>query len=265
MKIIAIEDTIYEIPSTWNEISKIQLIELIRLSDRKMSYVELQLKFFLYCIRGSVRESITPSMFRIKTPMGRHSLFADELISILHVFDFLFEEDETGQHTIYPRLLINHFKKIRIGYVTLYGPNDMLDNITYNQFVWLQTWQSQLNDNPKAIDEFLNVIYMGHTGKQNMVAIRHMSKTVKIGILWLYLGTLRFLEEKFPHVFNGSSSNENINVFDNQQRVIDSLADGDVTKKNQVRESLLYDALFSMEMAAIRMKEIKKQQTTKSK
>ncbi len=265
MKTIAIENARYEVPSGWNEISKSQLVELIRLSEKKISYVELQLKFFLLCIHGCVHDDVVPCMFRIKTPQARHSLFADELASTLHVFDFLFEEDESGQRSIYPRLLVNHFKKVRVGNRCLYGPNDMLDNITYNQFVWLQTWQSQLNDNPMAIDEFLNVIYTDRSGKQNMRTVRHMPHTVKTGVLWFYLGTLRFLESKFPNVFSGSSSGENMNVFDNQQRVIDSLADGDVTKKNQVRESLLYDALYSMEMAAIRMKEIEKQQKKASK
>ncbi|MEL7600558.1 MAG: hypothetical protein AAGU18_10745 [Proteiniphilum sp.] len=265
MKIIAIEDARYEIPSEWNDLTRKQLILLIQLSEKKMSYMELQLKFFLHCIRGSVRENITTGLFNVKTPQGRHSLFADEFTSILYVFDFLFEEEESGKRVIYPRLLINHFKKVRTGYISIYGPNDMLDNITYNQFVWLQTWQSRLDDNPKAIDEFLNVIYSSRAGKQNMRAVRRMPQTVKTGILWFYLGTLRFLEAKFPHVFGGSSSGENMNVFDNQQRVIDSLADGDVTKKNQVRESLLYDALYSMEMAAIRMKEIEKQQKKASK
>lgn len=265
MKIIAIEDARYEIPSEWNDLTKKQLISLIKLSEKQMSYVELQLKFFLHCISGIVSENITTGLFKIKTPQGLHSLFADELTSILHVFDFLFEEEESGQRAISPRLLINHFKKVRTGCVSIYGPNDMLDNITYNQFVWLQTWQNRLNDNHKAIDEFLNVIYSNRSGKQNMRAVRRMPQTVKTGILWFYLGTLRFLEAKFPHVFGGSSSGENMNVFDNQQRVIDSLADGDVTKKNQVRESLLYDALYSMEMAAIRMKEVEKQQKKASK
>ncbi len=265
MKTIAIENVRYEVPSNWNEISKNQLVALIRLSEKQMSYVELQLKFFLHCIRGRVKEDVTPCMFQIKTPKARHSLFADELVSILNVFDFLFEEDETGQRSIRPGLIINHFKKVRVWHVTLFGPNNMLDNITYNQFVWLQTWQSQLNDNPKAINEFLNVIYTDRCGKQNMWAVRHMPKVVKTGVLWFYLGSLHFLEAKFVNVFSGSSSGENMNVFDNQQRVIDSLADGDVTKKNQVRESLLYDALYSMEMAAIQMKEIEKQRKGKNR
>lgn len=77
--------------------------------------------------------------------------------------------------------------------------------------------------------------------------------------MWFYLGTLSYLSARFPSVLSGGSSDgEDLNVFDNQQRIIDSLAEGDVTKKEQVRESLLYDALYSMEMAAKKMEAMEK-------
>lgn len=264
MKKINIEDTIYEVPGSWDELTRSQYIFLIRLSEQPLSYVEMQLKLFLNCIHGSVMAHIGTSMFTIRTRNGRHSLFADELTSILHVFDYLFTVKEDGTRELTPKLVINHFKKVRSGCVFVYGPNDAMDNITYNEFVWLQTWQSRLNDDPSALNELINVIYKARNGKQHVSNVRRMSKTVKTGILWFYQGTLHFIEEKFPHVFSGGSdSSEPLNVFDNQQRIIDSLADGDVTKKDQVRKSLLYDALYTMEMASIRMEEIEKQNRKK--
>jgi hypothetical protein len=38
-------------------------------------------------------------------------------------------------------------------------------------------------------------------------------------------------------------------VFENQMRIVNTLANGDVTKKPKIRNSNLYDALYSMEMA----------------
>ncbi len=254
---ITIDDKIYEVPGNWNELSLEQYIALIRICDKQLSYVEIQLKFFLHCTYGSVKEHVGYGMFTIKTRKGKHRLFADELASILQIFDYLFVTDSEGLRELSPKIVINHFKRVKCGCVFVYGPNDAMDNITYNEFVWLQTWQSQLNGTLDAIDELINVIYKTSNGKQNVSNVRRMSKTVKTGILWFYLGTLQFLETKFPHVFSGSDSSGS--VFDNQQRIIDSLAEGDVTKKNFVRESLLYDALYSMEMAAIRMEEMEKQ------
>ena len=87
-----------------------------------------------------------------------------------------------------------------------------------------------------------------------------MRKSVKAGILWYIQGSMSFIQMQFPHVFKPSGEDDAIvNVFDYQQRIIDSLAEGDVTKKNQVRQSLLYDALYSMEMAAIRIEKYEKE------
>lgn len=255
---ITIENATYEVPGNWNELTQTQLIALIRLCEKETSYVEIQLKFFLHCVYGSVRKDIGAGLFIIKTKQARHALFSEELTSVLSVFDYLFDTDpDTGRY-LSPKLVRNHFPSAQCGCTWVHGPNDALDNITYNDFIWLQTWHAQLTDNAEALDELINVIYKTRSGKQEVRTIRKMSPTVKTATLWLYLGTLYFLSERFPHVFSGAGEADG-SVFDNQQRIIDSLAEGDVTKKNLVRESLLYDALYSMEMAAIRMEEIEKQ------
>ena len=256
---IMIDDTKYAVPGSWNELTTDELIALIRISFKDdLTYVEMQLKFFLYCVYGSVKNNIGSGMFEIKTRAGRHALRAEELASLLIAFDWIFEKNDDGLRELSPKLTINHFKRVQCGCRFMYGPNDALDNITYDEFVWLQTWQSQLNDNPDAINELINIIYKDRSGNRKIELVRKMSKTAKTGILWFYLGTLNFLQEKFERVFSGTEG-ENVNVFDSQQRIIDSLAEGDVTKKNQVRESYLYDALYSMEMAAIRIEEMDKQ------
>lgn len=256
---IRIENKTYNVPGDWNELTTEQLIALIRICmNEQLTYVEIQLKFFLHCVYGSVHKDIGAGLYEIKTRNGRHALFADELAAVLSVFDYLFEINGDGYRELSPRLVVNHFKSVQCGCRFLHGPNDAMDNITYDEFVWLQTWQSQLNDNPDAMDEFINIIYKDRGGNRSLSNVRKISQTAKTGILWFYLGTMHFLEEKFPHVFS-ASGDANVNVFDNQQRIIDSLADGDVTKKKQVRDSLLYDALYSIEMAAIRMEEMEKQ------
>lgn len=259
MKRIAIQDTVYEVPGSWNELSRNQLLMLIRSSEKEMSYVELQLKFFLYCIGGHVTEHIGAGMFTIKTRKGKHLLYSDELTGVLSAFDYLFSINNDGVHELSPSIYINHFPRFRSRFTKLDGPNDLLDNITYNDFVWLQTWHSQLSQDPGLIDEFVNILYKTRKGKQEVKNIALIKNDYKTAVLWLFLGTLQYVEERFPHVFSGASDDAGqVNVFDNQQRIIDSLAGGDVTKKDQVRSSLLYDALYSMEMAAIRIEEMDK-------
>ena len=264
MKKIAIQDSVYEVPGSWNELSRDQLLMLIRSSEREMSYVELQLKFFLFCIEGHVKEHIGAGMFTIKTRKGKHVLFSDELTGVLSAFDFLFSINSDGVHELSPSIYINHFPRFRSRFTKLAGPNNLLDNITYNDFVWLQTWHSQLSQDPVLIDEFVNVLYKTRKGKQEVKNIARIKREYKTAVLWLFLGTLQYVEGRFPHVFSGSADDAGqVNVFDNQQRIIDSLAGGDVTKKDQVRSSLLYDALYSMEMAAVRIEEMEKKYQAK--
>lgn len=263
---INIQDAKYQVPASWNEMTKDQLIFLIKLSERQnLTYVEIQLKFFLYCIKATVRKDIGNGLFVIKTKHGRHPLFVDELTAVLEVFDYLFEIDDKVR-SISPKLTINHFKHVKNRGKSLRGPGDALEDITYEQFVWLQTWQSQLNADPDAINQLINVLYTNRAKEHEVRTVRRMRKSVKAGILWYIQGTMSFLQVQFPHVFGTAGDDEKkISVFDYQQRIIDSLAEGDVTKKNQVRQSLLYDALYSMEMAAIRMEKQEKEFKKRSK
>ena len=86
--------------------------------------------------------------------------------------------------------------------------------------------------------------------------IAKMSPTVKEAIVWFYMGCLQFIQTRFPKPFEGGEGSSN--VFDGMQRIIDALAHNDVTKKEQVKKSLLYDALYTMQCAAEQVDKIQK-------
>lgn len=260
---ITINNHTYLVPTTWDTITKAQLLSLAKLTRTCKTTMEMQLKFFLSCVGGRVMSQIGDGVYILKIGRQKHVLFSDEVTALTSVFDYLFETNESGTMALAPKLTTNHFRELRSNLKVLHGPNDALDNITYNQFVWLQTYHSLLDDkDPHYLDELINIIYKQKNDKQEVKNIRRLDGDIKTVILWYYLGTLDYLSHRFPKVLSGAGNDSagQVNVFDNQQRIIDSLAEGDVTKKDQVRESLLYDALYSMEMAAIRMEEMEKQQ-----
>lgn len=261
MKKLTINNHDYYVPSSWDTMTKQQLLSLAKITRTCKTTMEIQLKFFLSCVGGRVMSQIGDGVYILKIGRMKHVLFSDEITALTSAFDWLFETNEKGESVLAPKLTTNHFKELRSYLHVLHGPGDALDNITYNQFVWLQTYHSILDDSePMYLDELINIIYKTNNGKQQVKNIRRLHADVKTVILWYYLGTLNYLSERFPNVLNGSGDGDYaINVFDNQQRIIDSLAEGDVTKKEQVRESFLYDALYSMEMAAIRMQEMEEQ------
>lgn len=57
----------------------------------------------------------------------------------------------------------------------------------------------------------------------------------------------------YPRIFSGEGKN-NGRIFDAQLRLLDSLAQSDMTKKPEIRKGLLLDALYSMD-ESIRRKE----------
>lgn len=261
MREIKIDEVVYYVPGSWGQLSKKQLIFLATLIlSGELSMTEIKLKLLLNCMKAKVTKDVGQGYYIIKTKSHKHVLTSQELAVLTDIFDFLFlVDDVNGVVTIKPDLTNNPFKTIRVFGCKLYGPNDMLDNITYDQYVWLQTWMSQMNSNPGALDKFIGVIYQSKGKKRRYRLVKHMSIKKKTVILWFVMGSLDLMQEIFKYVFEGGTSGTNINVFDNQQRIIDGLAKGDVTKKNQVRKSMLYDAMYVMDEAAKKQKELEKQ------
>ena len=86
-----------------------------------------------------------------------------------------------------------------------------------------------------------------------------VSPDVKQVMLWYYIGSMRFIAGKFHRLFSGGESSTDENPFEAHQRIIDELAGGDVTKKEQVRRSPLFDALYTLEMAIERREKERKE------
>lgn len=134
-----------------------------------------------------------------------------------------------------------------VGWIKFYGPADGLIDFTYQQFMELQIAQAESANMERGINKLLSLMYKRKRGKSSKW-IRKISKNKKTAILWFYLGCINFLQKRFSLVFSGESSSGD--VTDGQMRIIDALAKNDVTKKADVRNSDLYEALYTMQIAA---------------
>ena len=142
----------------------------------------------------------------------------------------------------------------------LQGAGEGLQDITCEQFIFLMTWFNQMLTEPERINDFVSVLYKSPEGKEIPAEqFRKLPQEIKTALTWYYLGSMAFMTEKFPVTFSGTSgSSSGRSVFENQMRVIDSLAGNDLTKKQTVKNSLLYDALFTLEIAAENAEKMKK-------
>lgn len=237
----------YLLPGEWDDLTPSQLLFLIGLVNKNSSAEEIKLKMLLYCLHGRVVRSVH-SFFRIKIDKKRYDLTAAELHTIAEVFEYLFTGDDKAEIRINPLLCRNPFPVIRIGFIKLYGADDGLTNLKYQDFAELQIAQASAGRNERSMDDFLALLYKRKNGRPAKFWFRRITKKKKVAILWFYMGCTAKLQELFPKVFSGEQSSSS--VADGQMRIIDALAKNDVTKKEMVRHADLYEALYTMQIAA---------------
>jgi hypothetical protein len=259
MRTLQLNNDIYHLPGTWNELTAEQLLYLINQVNRRASAEEIKLKLLLFCLPAHVRKyRVTDGShhFTVISGKRKYHFSAQEIGIICNIFDFLFVE-ENGNISINPMLTRNPFPTVQCDSLTVHGPGDGLQDITYEQFVFLLTYHQQMQTDPNAIHSLLSIIYRPNTGEILPEEMKKMHLAVKTAILWFFLGCIQFISEKFPMTFSGGGTPSG-NIFESQMRVIDALASNDVTKKEAVKNSLLYDALYSLEIAAENAERLKR-------
>jgi len=248
-------ETSFVLPGEWDELTIEQLLFLIKLVNKNSTAEEIKLKMFLFCLKGCIRKRNIDFSFRLKVGKKYFDLSAEELHTICDIFDYLFTSKDNNIQ-INPLLVKNPFPVIRIGWVKLYGPADGLTDYSYQQFMELQIAQAESGDSEKKLKAFISFMYRRKNGKQSKW-FRFVSNKKRIAILWFYLGCMNFIQDKFPNVFSGQSAGD---IADGQMRIVDALAKNDVTKKELVRKADLYEALYSMQIAAEESEKIKNQE-----
>lgn len=254
MRKITIGEKDYSVPGNWNELTAEQLCFLAVILNRKCTVQEVKLKMLLFCMGGRIRryQRAMGSGYAVSLPEGNAYLTPEQLTALSCVFDFLFHETDKGRD-LDIQLTRNPFPLYITKSMPLAGPDDGLTNISYGQFIMLQSWQQQMKDDfETALDNFLSVIWKDSlfttSDDGSATWFRDVEPEVKTVMFWYYLGSMQFIQEKFPRVFTGSEGDGG-DVFDMQQRIVDEMASGDVTKKELVKQCLLYDALYTLEMA----------------
>ena len=243
------------VPSEWNELTVGQLLFLHGLVTGNVSVQEVKIKMLLYCLDANVCSSRLSrgDWYAIEIKKNVFHLSKSEVVELTALFDFLFAVNEAGDTVFNIQLTKNPFPTVEINELKYSGPSDGLVDLSYGQFIMLQTVQSMMLSDFGYIDNFLAVIY-----KQGAfvacedgegAVFKSLDADVKGVIFWWYLGCMNFIADKFSNVFGGESSAGG-SVFDSQMRIVDALADGDVTKREGVKRALLFDALYTLEIRA---------------
>lgn len=265
MRTIQINDDLYQIPSEWDELTPAQLEYLSRISRSDQPVEQFKLLMLLYCLRARVTRhpKLSKTLARLKVGTEsprvclrirrkRYWLTPEEVNLMADQMAWLLTEKEKD-YCIQPLRTVNSYPKLRIRWHRLAGPDDNLFDITFEQYMYLQTYLDALPDDPSKMDSLLACLW--HTGRAFRIdrlehdarIIRHLRPDRKAALYWFVLGSIGYLADNYPRVFSGGSGRVQGNVFDSQLRLLDSLAAHDMTKKDEVRRGLFIDALYAMD------------------
>lgn len=247
---LKIDTETYQMPSTANDFTQEQLLFLANLCQKAISVEELKTKLFLCCIGGQIYTQTTKDKRHILcVQKHKYALTPTQFVVLTSVFDFLFDKINDAI-VVKPQLTKQIFPTIQAGCKMLYGCDDAMTDFTYEQFIYMMEYASQGNT-----DAIIACMYLPVKGKFDAATVlkeslntAKLSPNMRLIITWFYNSTMEFLSKRFPHCFSGGSSSKS-NSFDTQNRIIDHLAHNDVTKKEIIRKSMLYDVLYTLELS----------------
>ncbi len=283
---IKIEDKSYDLPSSWDNMSSKQFVDVIRAFVFSTDIVSFKVKalFALLHIRVPERPQLWKDgkklfAFRLK---GRKIflLSPEQLAEFLPLIDYLFftDQDDVQSDYIVSQRTINPIQSFKRRLKRFYGPADRLFNSSFEEFIAAEMhYMNFLKDNNTMhIESLIASLYRpedpgydpkhfefkgdrrepfnDHLIEARAKSFQHLNIAVKYAIFYWYQGCREFLTYQFPHVFNGTSSNKP-NPF-GMMVLVDALAQNDVTRNEQIRKGLLYDVLLRLEQSSIQREEM---------
>ena len=215
METLQIGATTKKVPSTWNELRRWQLLDLLPIlygPDRPDRRLRL-----LSVLTG----------FRLPLLAGRP---VDVLAQLLPLVDFLESDDHLLTAQLLPTLRIpgrHHTEPV----VTWHGPAGWLSNVTFGEFIFADTYFVQYSLRPRSehLDKFLAVLYRPGKRHPNPEAadwdgdlrvpfnehhlagraprLAQVNDLEKLAVLTWYRGCRAQLAEEFPEVFAEAEEN----------------------------------------------------------
>jgi len=214
---LEINETLYLLPSKWNELTREQLLEFcrIQLLETTEDYRKFLMLSHLTGLKFKQLEAI---------PGGA-------LPRVMSCLNFLFQD-------IW--LTINLFGDIG----AMKSPEPALTNFTFAQFLgetepyFYSIQTGKWND----VDNLINSMYNFNGPAENKKIISAMTDAEKLAIMTFYNGCSNFIKKKFPAVFTKSETKTKPDGLE-FVRLVNSLNLNDVSKNEAIKNSNLYEAL----------------------
>lgn len=164
---VQIYDDIYQLPATWDELSNQELAYLVKLTQKDVSLEQVKIYMLLYCLKARVTRHRKIYGNQVHLSVGKESenvrfrvrrkkylLTPEEVNSLANIFEFLFEREtdkysRTMNYYIKPDCFANPYPALRIRMRKFIGPDDGLYDITFEQFIYMQTYRDAMRQDPQ--------------------------------------------------------------------------------------------------------------------
>lgn len=283
---------IFHIPDSWNQLTSDQLLRIAGLSLQQITPSDFKLKALL-SITGlrlvEKREVMVDGIphFYLRTPGKNVFLFnLEELGSLCDLLDFLFERVEKkvpgkGKTEVFEewlissRLIRNIIGPIKVGDAVWHGPADALSNITTGEFIRAETslslffktgtmsylhklvaalWRPAA-DQPSSTD--IREPFDDGLVDVRAKDVRKVPEAVQQSIVLFYTGCRKAISAKFTYASEGKGSKTaDGDVLMEFMRMVNGLAQNDVTKHDAVRKAYLMETMITIDELARQAKEL---------
>lgn len=285
---------ICKLPSIWKELTGKEIKALCKFLTKTVCPESLKafMLFFVAKLKvlrvGEIHSADKlpdKTLFAMKSKKkGLFYASSADVQALVNCFSFLFSEKD-GKLYLESGIVQNYFPRLRtkLGY-NLYGPSSGLFNISFAEFIRMETLYEALHSDqsPDAENRFCGTLYRRKDPKANPKSpsfngdIRtpfndHLAKTYSRNGKWLpkwkkvyvrlfYEGCRNFIINKFEKAFYSdgpSSAGEGLTTFENFNKLVTGLCDGDLTKADLIRKAPLYDAFSQLEALAVQNKKMR--------
>jgi hypothetical protein len=254
MRTLHIENSEYQLPGHLNEMTVPQLVFLSKLVGMEIPIQEIKVKMLFHCLKAKIKRMKNGQFHRISIRNHLFAMTTEQVVVAASAFDYLFTKpDKNGLCFFDNRLTRNPYPEIKIRGRKFIAPAEALTDISYNRYIYLETYNSVMQHKPEAIYTFMACLFRRpnthfNPDDLNLKYLKRLKPDMIVLMCWFYIGSIRFIADKFPRIFPADGEGGNgESVYDGQMHLLDFMAKADPTKKRLIREDKLYDVLYSLD------------------
>lgn len=283
MKKLTLGKEIIDIPESWNDLTAEQLLYISRVTYDQMNINVFKFNLFRNITGIQVKKHRLfiggAYCYRISYKKKIYVIDLEELTMLMEeLFRFIFKTQTRNreEHTFIDSNLVKQLLPvIKHRFRKYYGPADGLSNIVFEEYISAVCSYHRYTktQDTKHIDMLIATLYRrGRDKKEAELAgdtrlpfndnvvekqslrFKNLDAAVKTAIMYFFSGSIENLKRLFPAVFTGAGSAGNSDPFFSYMELTDALAKYDITKKTEIRKSLLFDVLSTLNNMIIQSK-----------